>query len=170
MKFTKEECQIIINYSKFLDKSISLTYVKEKNRYNEMLSNRQFYDVWYINYNDKTKWIFDRIFEFVENNLECKVKNKFTSIALHKFEVGNSLKKHKDPNMYYNVGVCLNENYEGGEFLFYNPNSKLEKEEGKIYTFKGSILHKIKEITSGERWSILGLFGLGDLEFKKKLL
>jgi Uri superfamily endonuclease len=56
--FSKEECDYIINLSKELDK------VNPFGKSDHASKNKTFkvnYDVWVINRNDKTQWIFNKI-------------------------------------------------------------------------------------------------------------
>ena len=68
------------------------------------------------------------------------------------------------------MGVCLNDNYEGGEFILHNPEFFLPKKSGEIYTFPSARMHEVKEILNGERWSIIGFLHIDNLDFPKKSL
>ena len=68
------------------------------------------------------------------------------------------------------MGVCLNDNYDGGEFVLYNPEEQLPKETGNIYTFPSVRLHEVKKIIKGERWSIIGFLHIDNLDFPKTSL
>ena len=91
---------------------------------------------------------------------EC---NKPAVCSLHKYSKGDSFMKHKDynekwPNRRWNLGIQLNENYRGGEYICYDTNDKeilLSKEVGTAIAYDASTFHEIKEIVDGERWSIV---------------
>jgi predicted 2-oxoglutarate/Fe(II)-dependent dioxygenase YbiX len=53
------------------------------------------------------------------------------------------------------VGV-LNDDYEGGEFMFYD-NTKVQLNAGDILIFPSNFLypHKVTKVTKGERWSFV---------------
>jgi predicted 2-oxoglutarate/Fe(II)-dependent dioxygenase YbiX len=68
------------------------------------------------------------------------------------------------------VGVCLNNDYDGGEFVLYNPEEPLPKETGIIYTFPSQRIHEVKKIIKGERWSIIGFLHIDNLDLQKKSL
>ena len=64
----------------------------------------------------------------------------------------------------------INDNYDGGEFVLYDPEEPLAKETGNIYTFPSQRMHEVKEILEGERWSIIGFLHIDNLDFPKKSL
>ena len=78
--------------------------------------------------------------------------------------------KNIDNSNYFNVGVCLNDNYEGGELYVENSNYTIEKKQGNIYFFEGFKPHGISEVITGQRFTLVGFFRTGDLNFNKKLL
>jgi predicted 2-oxoglutarate/Fe(II)-dependent dioxygenase YbiX len=62
------------------------------------------------------------------------------------------------PNRRWNLGIQLNDNYSGGEYICYDENNKeilLSKEVGNAIAYDATTLHEIKEIVDGERWSIV---------------
>jgi predicted 2-oxoglutarate/Fe(II)-dependent dioxygenase YbiX len=74
-------------------------------------------------------------------------------------------------NQYFNIGVCLNEDYVGGDFVLYEPEyTILPKKTGEIYTFKHSYDHEVLEVTEGHRWSLIGFYFYEHLDFKKEIL
>ena len=68
------------------------------------------------------------------------------------------------------MGVCLNNDYDGGELVLYNPEEQLPKEIGNIYTFPSQRLHEVKKIIKGERWSIIGFLHFENIELNKTLI
>ena len=142
--FTKEECQSII-----WDKTKKIT--------NWDVSDRK-YDSYSIDYNENTKWLFEKLKYFFESETGlkiCKIKNQ---IHFHKFTKGDWFGKHNDirNNRVYAIGVILNDNFEGGDFKLYNPNEIiLNKVVGNTYLFDVRIDHEITPILNGERYSLL---------------
>ena len=67
------------------------------------------------------------------------------------------------PTKIWNVGVCLNDNYQGGDFTVYDPTIILPKEAGSIYSFESQRPHEVSPILSGERWSIIGFLERGHI-------
>jgi hypothetical protein len=165
--FSKEECDYIINLSKELDK------VNPFGKSDHASKNKTFkvnYDVWVINRNDKTQWIFNKINIYFTNETNIKIKKELDKIYIHKYIEGQQFEKHADTyykTQIYNVGVCLNDNYEGGEFILHNPEFFLPKKSGEIYTFPSARMHEVKEILNGERWSIIGFLHIDNLDFPK---
>jgi len=95
---------------------------------------------------------------------------KLESINLLKYKKGNFYKRHTDA--YYQVNrqlsfiINLNEDYEGGELIFYYPNdpqfaySKVLLKTGDLIMFPSNFMypHSIQPITSGTRYSIVCWF------------
>ena len=69
--FSKEECESIISYND--------TYIT-----NWVMDNRK-YNSQPINYSLDTKWLFDKLKEFVEENTDIKIKKIKETIHFHKF-------------------------------------------------------------------------------------
>jgi hypothetical protein len=142
--FTKEECNSIISHN-------------NSNVTNWEMKDRK-YDSQSINYSNETKWLFDKLklfFETETNNQIQTIKNK---LHFHKFVKGDWFGKHNDirENRLYAVGVLLNDNFEGGDFLFYNPTEqRINKTIGNTYIFDVRIEHEITPILEGERYSLL---------------
>ena len=167
--FSKEECDYIINLSKKLDKVNPYGYKDNLN--NEKITIK--YCVWPLDRNDKTQWIFDKIHIYFTNKTNIKIKKELDKIYIHKYIEGQKFEKHTDTfykTQIHNVGVCLNDDYDGGEFVLYNPELILPKKQGSIYTFPNTQYHEVKEILNGERWSIIGFLHIDNLDFPKKYL
>ena len=168
--FTKEECNYIINLSKELEK------INPYGKSDHASKNATFkvnYDVWVINRNDKTQWIFNKIQTYFENQTNLKIKKELDRIFIHKYIKGQQFGKHADTyykTQIHNVGVCLNDDYDGGEFVLYNPELILPKKQGSIYTFLSARMHEVKEILNGERWSIIGFLHIENIEINKTLI
>ena len=142
--FTKEECESIISYNK-----AHIT--------NWRLGDRK-YNSQPINYSLETKWLFDKLKNFVEREANIEIKTINTIIHFHKFVKGDWFGKHNDirDNRLYAVGVLLNDNFKGGDFKLYNPNEIiLNKVIGNTYIFDVNIEHEIAPILEGERFSLL---------------
>jgi hypothetical protein len=163
--FTKNECETIINLTEKLKSNHSDKYFKN----NDGIE----YLVWSVNRNSETQWIFDRMFFYFENETNIKIKEPINTVFVHKYVVGNRFKKHVDKtdnNQLHNIGVCLNDDYEGGWFKLYDPDLILPKKQGEIYTFKSARPHEVMEILEGERWSIISFLHLENLDIKKNSL
>lgn len=143
--FSEEECQSII-------------WDETKNINNHSYVSDRRYNSQPINYSEDTKWIFEKISEFFQEETKLKITTVKNKIHFHKFVAGDWFGKHNDAidNRVYAVGVLLNENFEGGDFKLYNPNEyTLNKTVGNAYIFEVNIDHEITPILSGERYSLL---------------
>ena len=124
--FSKEECVYIINLSKELEKI------------NPFGKNKNFnvnYDVWPVSRNEKTQWIFDKIQMYFTNETNIKIKKELDKIYIHKYIEGQMFEKHADTyykTQIHNVGVCLNNDYDGGEFVLYNTEEHLKYFQEKL--------------------------------------
>ena len=157
ISFTAEECKKIINLSNALDGVIRDGINANVERPSETIS----YTYYNIYSNLDTQWIFDRLYLYLDTTQKIKINNPLNVIHLHKYNEGNLFQKHRDiyyPNQVLNVGVCLNDDYEGGEFILFNPTEILPKKEGHIYSFKNTRFHEITEIKKGTRYSLIAFF------------
>jgi len=156
MMFTKEECEIILQYTKEVEGLPSNPYYKHSD-----------YLAWYIYRNEKSEWIFQRIFDYLKTIV--KINNELNMLFLQSVKEGNEFEKHVDKSEYFNVGVCLNDDYGGGELYVDNSNYIIPKKQGEIYFFEGHKPHGINKVTSGQRYALVGFFEKGDLSFNKFL-
>jgi hypothetical protein len=142
--FTEEECESIMSYN-------------NSNITNWEMGDRK-YDSLPINYSNETSWLFDKLRLFFEAESGIQIKTVKDKIHFHKFIKGDWFGKHDDNrnNRVYAVGVLLNDEFDGGDFLLYNPSmQKLNKKIGNTYLFDVRIEHEITPITNGERHSLL---------------
>jgi hypothetical protein len=142
--FSKEECQSIIFYG-----SNNITDWNTKDRK---------YHSQPITYSFETKWLFDKLKTFFEEQSNIQIKKNKEVIHFHKFVKGDWFGKHNDirENRLYAVGVLLNNDFEGGDFKLYNPNEIiLDKVIGNTYLFDVRIDHEITPILEGQRYSLL---------------
>ena len=142
--FNQQECESIISYN---DTDIT----------NWRLGDRK-YNSQPINYSSETKWLFDKLKDFVETETNIEIRTIKKTIHFHKFTKGDWFGKHNDirNNRVYAIGVILNDNFEGGDFKLYNPNEIiLNKVIGNTYLFDVRIDHEITPILNGERYSLL---------------
>jgi len=142
--FSKEECESIISYN-----NAHIT--------NWIMNDRK-YDSQPINYSIETKWLFDKLKDFLQRETNIEIRTIKKTIHFHKFIKADWFGKHNDTreNRLYAVGVLLNDNFEGGDFKLYNPNEiTLGKVIGNTYLFDVRIDHEITPILEGERYSLL---------------
>ena len=157
--FNKEECDRIINLVK-------------KNLQNWNLTDRN-YKSETLNYHNNTKWIFDKLIDYFISETNIQIISIKKQIHFHKFIKGNWFDKHNDirDNRVYAIGVLLNDNFEGGDFILYDDNKIiLQKEIGNAYIFDVEIEHEISKIISGERYSLLWFLQDEHIKLKTKNL
>lgn len=132
------------------------------------------YDSVLINYNDDTKWIFDKLKNFFEDETGIKIIDIKKKIHFHKFIKGDWFDRHNDARegRLYAVGVLLNEDFIGGDFKLYGQEELvLSKKTGNTYVFDTRIDHEISPILSGERYSLLWFLQKEHIKFEiNKLL
>jgi hypothetical protein len=154
--FTKDECKTIIN----LNKSKSQTWEHKNRLYNSLL----------IEYGNDTYWIFDRLKLFFEDTTKIQMINLNKDIHYHIFKKDNYFGLHSDDlsNRIYSVGVLLNDNFEGGDFILYDKNVlTLNKTIGNAYIFDVSIKHEITKIIDKERYSIIWFIKNDNIKIEK---
>jgi len=148
--FTLKECNDIIE----LFSKLQVTQRDETPR-------RISYEFCSIPFSKEYIWIFNVFNSFLEDSFDIKVVKNLDTIHLFKYSVGDKFLKHKDiyyPGQVYNVGVNLNDNYKGGDFVLYEPYQIIPKHAGKLYTFKNTVQHEVIEVTEGIRWSLIGFY------------
>jgi len=146
VNFTKEECKKIISLQSVFKKHTSDKWWE---------GDETKYFAWHVERTHSSEWIFVRLMEYIEQNTPIKLVEPINLIHLQNVQTGNKFEPHIDKRSEYNIGVCLNEDYEGGELICYNPIKILPKICGTIYSFYGNRLHEVKEVTYGERWSLI---------------
>jgi len=172
--FTKEECDKIISYQNvYLDlkfRSAEPVIDLENRRIDngKVLRGKKqgkFYNVWDIVNDSESEWMFEKLLNWFSkvSKIERNTNNKLWGCSLHKYSKGDSFAKHIDlaigfEDRRYNLGIQLNEDYTGGEYICYDKDNNeivLSKEVGTAIAYNATTLHEIREIHSGERWSIV---------------
>jgi hypothetical protein len=125
--------------------------------------------------------IRDKMHASLEEFLGKKVKN--VTMSAHKFPEGSYALPHSDSadidgsygawqmNKYACI-LYLNSGYEGGQVYFPQHDIEVAPEAGSALLFEGSpqYLHGVKEITSGERFTILTFWDDFDAVYEKDFL
>ena len=157
--FSKDECQSIIS-----------NQLEDATNWN---MNDRKYDSKTIHYNENNKWIFNKLKDFFEIETDLKIIKTKQEIHFHKFIYGDWFGKHNDnkSERLYAVGVLLNDDFEGGDFILYNPNEHiLNKKIGNTYIFDVRIEHEITPILEGERYSLLWFLQKEHIKIKTNTL
>jgi hypothetical protein len=125
--------------------------------------------------------IREKMHKEVEDFMQKKVKN--VTMSGHKFPVGSFAEPHSDSNdeegeagawqmnKYASI-LYLNKDYSGGEVYFPQHDVEISPEAGSLLVFQGSpsYLHGVKEITSGDRFTILAFWDNEDSKYSKEFL
>lgn len=165
VRFSKKECRDIIKLSTIYlpTHSKNLFTKKDFNYYYHIVMREE-----------STQWIFDRIKSYLDIEYTGNISNLMPCIFLHKYLVGSKFGRHNDstthPDQILNIGVALNNNYNGGEFVLYEPGETIPKDVGKIYTIDSKRDHEVLEITKGERWSLILFLNAKELNIKSTQL
>ena len=125
--------------------------------------------------------IREKMQESVEEFLGKKVKN--VTMSGHKYPVGSWAAPHSDsseldgtPNPWqmnkYAAILYLNNDYEGGEIYFPQHNIDIAPGAGSLLVFEGShkYLHGVREITKGNRFTILAFWDNEGAVYDKEFL
>ena len=181
--FTKKECKQIIELHKtYKDYGFRYDWYKETYDANNRLkikSTANFY-AYLIPNVSYTKWMYNKIHTFFEENTGIKIIKPLIYCQLYKYTIDDVFPKHIDlidkfPNRRWNLGVNLNEDYEGGEYLCWEgmvENDTVQivpKSTGTMCGYHSKQLHEIKKITKGERWSLVIKVESENIDEKKEL-
>lgn len=164
--FTESECQSIINLSNPItsapgDDSFDVNTGKV---YYSDESFKKSYNVSIIINNEKSDWIFKRLLKWFSEKTNTPLKDGITlSVGLlHNYTVGDCFEKHIDINdkfinRRYNIGIQLNNDYEGGDYNYWIDNQiySFSKVPGTVILYSADLLHEITEITKGNRISFV---------------
>lgn len=152
--FSKEECD------KILKLSDNLELRDGRSRYSKDNMCADFDEYWVSDNQDAT-WFMERIKLFAENHLKLKLKKLKSDVAILKYKEGQGIDKHIDYNptsidiRMYTVGVMLNTDWDGGEFIITDSISKeesvLNKEIGNTYIFDAFSPHVVNKVIRGVR-------------------
>lgn len=167
--FSKEECNLIIKYgNQYKDLQIKIkgnAILSEENRLTSTNNFFMKYNVFLIPMNQETTWLYDRLFKWIDSVANIKIIEKidYFHCTLHRYKTDDGFGKHIDlitghENRRYNIGIQLNENYEGGEYICWDNLGNeilISKEAGTALVYHCTIPHEIKKITKGERWSLV---------------
>lgn len=173
MIFTEKECNEIISWGPEFDiMNVRNCYdvCEPKGLYKSRLD----YEIAEVKRTDKTQWVFDKISEYLKPQYPNNKVNKRKYFYLNKFGHGQRFTKHIDKDRYNEwvlvVGATLNDGFEGGKLLAYNPDKEFATKRGELYTMDASILHEVTEITKGVRYSFVFFIEHKDLGLTKQII
>ena len=105
-----------------------------------------------------------KIFTLLKDKYEHINITEDSGYELLKYDKGGFYTQHIDSSSNYNrqisCSICLNDEYEGGEFGFFNRKLKYKLKKGSAIVFPSNFMypHEIMPITKGTRYSIITWF------------
>lgn len=172
MILSKKECDEIISFGKEFEMTSVL--VSSDAHPSGLKKTKLEYDIAYVKRTENTQWVFDKISEYLSPIYPTNKVSEREYFYLHKFEKGNRFTKHIDKHRQNDwvlvVGGILNDDFEGGRLLTYNPDGELATKMGEIYTMDASVLHEVTEITKGVRHSFVFFIEQKDLGLEKVII
>lgn len=166
--FSKEECKKIIEFYKVTDYKILNNNVPGQARVK--------YKGYKIKYSNNSQFLYKKLFEFFEKNTGKKIYSYPTEIYFIQYDEGDMFSQHTDnvKERVYVIGIQLNSDYEGGEYIFYEETvSKIiNKEIGNCYIGSALLSHEVKTITKGTRYALVAFVSRNSITDKtnRKLL
>ena len=142
----------------------SKVLTKERDVWDYGLDNDNKHDAVYIEYLHN---VFNEcIQKYKETFSSISPSMKYEGMNLLKYDTGHFYKCHIDEhNLFHrtiSIILCLNDTYEGGELVFFNPTSKqpysvCKLGEGDIILFPSNFLypHAVAPIKKGTRYSVV---------------
>ena len=113
---------------------------------------------------EKTKLAIDKWVEYLDQpkyffTHQLKSNLRFShNYRIMKYSTGAEIHPHSDhaPGIYGSISFNLNNNYEGGEFKFFNGKHTIPLGKGDALIFPADFfwVHEVAPVTKGERYSI----------------
>jgi hypothetical protein len=150
--FTEEECKNII------DLKNKYPLIGDNGRWDEFDNFK--YKFYTLNEATDVNWIINRMCDFFEDEMKLHIYTRPIKLSLHHYTPGDEFGKHIDtgtPIKEWNVGLCLNDNFDGGDYLLYDENDnpiEIAKKTGNVSIYQSQVFHQVTPIISGERWAI----------------
>jgi hypothetical protein len=150
--FTEDECKSIANLKN------KYPLLGDNGRWDEFDNFR--YKFYTLDYTPDIDWVIDRMCNYFEEQMSLHIFFRPTALNLHHFTSGDEFGKHIDtgtPIKEWNVGIILNEDFEGGDYLVFDENDKptaIDKKIGNVCIYQSQTPHQVTPITKGERWTI----------------
>jgi PKHD-type hydroxylase len=160
--FTKEECQQIIEIDNSRNKIQANTHSNNKDKERKS-------EVAWLYANDELEWAYRRMTDIVET-----LNNQFFQFDLFGFAEGFQFTKYAAPGgkygrhidsapgtlirkLSFTVQLSDPEDYEGGDLcLYFGDNADvMKKTQGLVTVFPSYVLHEVKPVTKGTRYSLV---------------
>jgi hypothetical protein len=178
MILTKEQCQVLIDlhdHPKHGSKHISEFTIEDNFDPRGIKKSKIDYDMSLVYRDEETQWFFDLISDYLTeagypNNI-VKQTLYFNNFA---YDPGMKFVRHVDKHRMSEwemiIGAVLNDDYEGGRVLYYNPDFEVATKPGEIYLTDARGEHEVTEITKGRRYSFVFFLEKRELGIPKELI
>lgn len=154
MKLTLTECKKIISYHSYNQVNIHDYAYKEG-----IHKKRIDYNVAVVPRDKTTQWFFNKIHKRLLPTYPNSKVNEMDIFYNFEYYPGMKFTKHidkrRDCSWHVVVGGILNEEFEGGKLLLYNPDSEEATKAGDIYIMPAEQEHEVTEVLSGVRYSFV---------------
>jgi hypothetical protein len=150
--FTEDECESIINLKN------KYPLLGNNGRWDEFDNFR--YKFYALNCTPDIDWVINRMCNYFEKEMNLHIFFRPTNLNLHHYIPGDEFGKHIDtgtPIKEWNVGIVLNDDFKGGDYLVFDENDKpitIDKKIGNVCIYQSQTPHQVTPILSGERWAI----------------
>ena len=160
--FTKKECEQIIKVGNSLEKKGATTNDGNTNKV------RKSEISWIFPSND-TEWIYRRVTDII-----TELNSKYFKFDIFGIDDGFQFTKYQAPDgkygkhidtevkgsvrkLSFTLQLSSPEDYEGGELCLYSTDNPevMKKEQGSIALFPSYVLHEVKPVTNGTRYSLV---------------
>jgi PKHD-type hydroxylase len=158
--FTALECEQIIELGNSINLKNATTMGKTDLRKSQIS---------WLYPNKESQWIFERISYIITD-----LNDKYFDFNLHGLAEGLQFTKYQEPDSEYrkhtdrlfstvtrklSISIQLSDpsSYDGGELCLYQEESptRLPKEQGTLIIFPSFMLHEVKKVTQGTRYSLV---------------
>jgi hypothetical protein len=160
--FTKDECNKIIEYFSNKQSNVVMPAGQTRVKYKG-----------YLLPNEDGKELIQKLYDWF---------SKVTGLPLYKFPKENYFMKYEPGDVFsphtdeygervWILGLQLSEetDYKGADFIFHNPNIKINKTIGTCFTTKANLSHEVTKLISGNRYSFVSFPDKSSLVGKKSL-
>lgn len=158
MILTKKQCNEIISwYRQYPNGNVRST--PEVCSPRGLHKKRLDYHITLVHRDSTTQWLFDTVEKFLKPDFPDNTASKGEYFYGHEWFEGARFGRHrdKDRSILWGlvVGATLNEGYEGGNLITYEPDGEVATNIGELYYMYSDQWHEVKEVTSGTRFSFV---------------
>lgn len=156
--FTSEECEKIKSY--FLNPEIAKTGEGE-------VSDLRKSEISWLTYSEETKWVFDKLTQYAlaanHGRYHLDLIGFGEAIQIGRYSGGGKYDWHQDfgkgkfstRKLSIVLQLSKPEEYEGGRLEFFGYDEKVSCEQGDLILFPSFNVHRVTEVTNGERFSLV---------------